>query len=228
MTGDVKQIFKSINYYFMGILSKRTLLGEGITGKVGPLIVTKWKDKAVLKEAPPKSRTNNSPKQLIQKAKFGTAIEFVRHLSGLFSVTYKLNSKKMTERNGAVGQIVSQAITGDYPDFKIDYPKVLISRGTLEPVNATVAATAGIITWTWAPNVGINGANELDQSVVVVYCPERKQSLYKINAGTRIAGTATLDVTPFVGLSVVTYLAFTTIDQKKVSDSRFTGELLVN
>jgi hypothetical protein len=64
--------------------------------------------------------------------------------------------------------------------------------------------------------------------VVVAYCPERKQALYKVNAGTRIAGSAVLDVQPFKGLTVVTYLAFTTLDQKKVSDSKFTGELLVN
>jgi len=228
MTGDVNQIFKSIKYYFMGIFSKRTVLGGGIKGKVGPVIMSKWLGKDIIKEAPPRNRINNSPKQVVQKAKFGAAIEFVRHLSGLYSVTYKLKAQNMTARNSAVGQIVSDAITGDYPDFKIDFPKVLISRGTLEPVGATVTAAAGQITWTWTPNIGINGAGETDQSVVVVYCPERKQSLYKINAGTRIAGTATLDVTPFLGLTVVTYLAFTTIDQKKVSDSRFTGELLVN
>jgi hypothetical protein len=212
----------------MGTLAKRTVLGGGINGKVGPVIVSKWKGIDVIKEAPPRNRTNNSSKQIVQKARFGTAIEFVRHLSGLYSVTYKLKAQKMTARNSAVGQIVSDAITGDYPNFQIDFPKVLVSRGTLEPVDATVAAAAGKITWTWVPNVGINGASELDQSVVVVYCPQRKQALYKINAGTRIAGTATLDVTPFQGLTVVTYLAFTAIDQGKVSDSRFTGELLVN
>jgi len=212
----------------MGTLSKRTLLGKGMKGKVGPLVVTNWKGVGVVKEAPPETRTTNSPKQVVQKAKFRTAIEFVRHLSGLYSVTYKLNAQKMTARNSAVGQIVSDAIIGDYPNFKIDFPKVLISKGTLQPVEATVAAAAGKITWTWTPNVGINGANELDQSVLVVYCPQRKQSLYKINAGTRVAGTATLDVTPFQGLTVVTYLAFTTIDQSRVSDSMFTGELLVS
>lgn len=212
----------------MGTLSKRTLLGKGMNGKVGPLIVTKWKAVSVVKEAPPENRTTNSPKQLVQKAKFATAIEFVRHLSGLYAITYKLNTEKMTAQNRAVGQVVSDAITGEYPDFKVDFPKVLISRGTLEPVNATVVAAAGKITWTWVPNMGLNGASQFDQSVVVVYCPERKQALYKINASTRDAGTATLDVQPFVGLTVVTYLGFTAIDQSKVSDSRFTGELLVN
>ena len=213
----------------MGTLSKRTLLGKGMKGKVGPLVVTDWKGISVVKEAPPETRTTNSPKQVVQKAKFRTAIEFVRHLSGLYSVTYKLNAQKMTARNSAVGQIVSDAIIGDYPNFKIDFPKVLISKGTLQTViDATVASAAGKITWTWPPNIGLNGSNELDQIVLVVYCPARKQSLYKINAGTRIAGTATLDVTPFQGLTVVTYLACTTIDQGRVSDSIFTGELLVN
>ena len=211
----------------MGRIIKGSQLGE-FRGKVGSVIITKWKGVKVIKDVPPKNRTNNSSKQIVQKAKFSTAIEFVRHLAVLYSVTYKLKTDKMTARNGAVGQVVSDAITGEYPDFKIDFPKVLISRGTLQPVDATVAAAAGKITWTWTPNNGVNGASDLDQSVVVAYCPERKQALYKINASTRGTGSATLDVQPFLGLTVVTWLGFTTIDQSKVSDSKFTGQLLVN
>lgn len=149
-------------------------------------------------------------------------------LSGLVDITYKPGDQVATPSNKAVKEIVSNAITGVYPDFKLDFPKVKISRGSLQSAIATTAAAAGKITWTWVPNTDPNSVQNLDQSVIVAYCPERKQALYKINASTRANGTATLDVTPFIGLTVITYLSFTSPNQGKFSDSVFTGELVVS
>jgi hypothetical protein len=200
----------------------------GFSGKVGPVVGARHRGQDTIRSKPPKNRTNNSPKQLIQQAKFSLAVEYVRHLSGLFDITYKQRAGIATPQNVAVSDIVTGAITGDYPDFKIDYPKVMISSGSLQPAPGTVAVAAGKITWTWTPNVDVNGAQANDQSVIVAYCPERKQAIYKINASTRTDGSAVLDVQPFVGLTVVTYLGFTSLNQSKISDSVFTGELVVN
>jgi hypothetical protein len=200
----------------------------GFSGKLGPVVGAKHRGQDTMRSRPPKNRTNNSPKQLIQQAKFRLAVEFVRNLAGLYEITYKQRSGIATPRNVAVSDIVSVAIMGAYPDFQIDYSKVMISSGSLQSVQGTVSAAAGKITCTWVPNVDVNGAQASDQSVIVVYCPERKQAIYKINASTRADGTATLDVQPFVGLTVVTYLGFTSLNQSKISDSVFTGQLLVN
>lgn len=200
----------------------------GFSGKVGPVVGARHRGQDTIRSKPPKNRTNKSPKQLIQQAKFGLAVEFVRHLAGLFEITYKQRSGITTPRNEAVSDIVAGAITGEYPDFKIDYPNVMISSGSLQSVPGTVAGAAGKITWTWVPNVDVNGAQANDQSVIVAYCPERKQAIYKINASTRADGTAVLDVLPFVGLTVVTYLGFTSLNQSKISDSVFTGELIAS
>ena len=200
----------------------------GFSGKVGSVIGARHRGQQTMRSSPPRNRSNKSPKQLSQQARFGLAVELVRQLGGLYDITYKQRSGIATPRNVAVSDIVSEAITGVYPDFNIDFSKVMISSGSLQPVSANVAVAAGKITWTWVPNVDVNGAQANDQSVIVVYCPERKQAIYKINASTRGDGTATLDVQPFVGLTVVTYLGFTSLNQSKISDSVFTGQLLVN
>jgi hypothetical protein len=199
----------------------------GFRGKVGAVVGTRLRGQDIMKSRGPRKRVNNSPKQLIQQAKFGIAVDFVRHLSDLVNLTYKVGDRISTPSNRAVKELVSNAITGVYPDFKLDFPKVRISRGSLQSVSATSVAAAGKITWTWVPN-GLTPVQDLDQSVIVAYCPERKQTLYKVNASTRADGTAILDVTPFIGLTVVTYLSFTSPNQSKISDSVFTGELLVS
>jgi hypothetical protein len=200
----------------------------GFSGKCGPVVGAKHRGQDTMRSKPPKNRSNKSPKQLMQQARFGVAVEFVRHLAGLFEITYKQRAGISTPRNEAVSDIVADAIIGDYPDFRIDYSKVMISSGSLQSAAGTVAGAAGRITWTWIPNVDVNGAQANDQSVIVAYCPERKQAIYKINASTRADGTAILDVQPFVGLTVFTYLGFTSLNQSKISDSVFTGELIAS
>jgi len=199
----------------------------GFRGKVGTVVGARHRGQDIMRSRGPRKRVNNSPKQRIQQVRFGLAVEFVRRLSGLVDITYKPGDQITTPGNKAVKEIVSNAITGVYPDFKLDFPKVRISRGSLQSASAKTVAAAGKITWTWEPN-GINEEQNLEQPVIVAYCPEKKQALYKINASTRSNGTAILDVTPFLGLTVVTYLCFTSPNQSKFSDSVFTGELLVS
>jgi len=165
---------------------------------------------------------------LIQQVKFRLAVEFVHQLADLYDITYKQRAGKATPRNMAVSDFVSNAITGVYPDFEIDYSKVMISSGSLATVSATTKIAAGKIIWNWEPNTGINGAEANDQSIIVAYCPERKQAIYKINASTRCDGEAILDVQKVVGFKVVTYLGFTSLNQRRVSNSEFTGALELN
>jgi hypothetical protein len=197
-------------------------------GKVGSVVGSRWNGINYVKHKGPSTRSNNSPKQKEQQAKFLIVAKFARQLSKLLNITYKTRAHKMTAKNNAIGYILQNAITGTYPNYEIEYSKVLISRGGLEPaMNPTVSVAAGTMTWRWVNNTDMIGAENSDLSIVVIYCPETKQCRYRLYGTTRASQAATLDVTPFVGKAVVTYLAFIAEGRDAVSDSVFTGEFLV-
>jgi hypothetical protein len=116
-------------------------------GKVGNVVGGKWRGVDFIKHKGPSTRNNNSDKQKDQQAKFYVAAKFVRQLSKLLKITYKTQAYKMTAKNSATGYILQNAITGTYPSYEIEYSKVLISKGGLEPaMNPTVSVAAGTMT----------------------------------------------------------------------------------
>lgn len=200
----------------------------GFIGKVGTVVGGKWKGIEYMRHKGPSKRKNNSPAQLVQQAKFALATDTVSNMGDLFKITYKNYEQQMTARNKALAGIVTEAITGTYPDFLIDYPKVLISRGTLRNETLpTATMAAGVVTWQWNYNGSQTGANSKDRSIVVAYCPFFKHYLYVVYGPSRESNTATLDVTPFMGQTVHTWLSFITEDGSRISNSLYTGTLVV-
>jgi hypothetical protein len=210
----------------MGKLDKGIL--GGFNGKVGTVIGGKWRGVEYIRHKGPSKRKNNSPGQVEQQARFARAFKFVRRMSKLFKITFRNYAQQMTARNNALAVTVKEAIIGDYPNFEIDYSKVLISRGILETeLNATVTSAAGILTWKWDANEKRNGGDPKDQCIIVAFCPEYNHCAYQVHGPARSANEATLDVVPFMGKTVHTWLAFITEDGSKLSDSVFTGQLVV-
>lgn len=206
---------------------KEGMFGSFI-GKVGKLIGGKWRgiDYVKTKGSP---RNPDTDAQRQQRAKFAIAVQFARRMSKLFKITYKIYAKQMTARNNALVGILKEAITGAYPNYEIDYPKVMISKGGLPNGEApTVSSAGGIITWTWIDNTGVDMSEKTDRSIVVAYCPERRQCLYKLQGSSRDEEMATMDATLFVGKTVVTWLSFISEDGDKIADSVFTGQIVVS
>ncbi|MBB6502808.1 DUF6266 family protein [Pedobacter cryoconitis] len=74
-------------------------------------------------------------RQMAQRLKLGLASSFAGHLKEIVVIGYATQKKiPVTPGNRAVRQILNEAITGEYPDYRIDYPKVEISEGHLNMV----------------------------------------------------------------------------------------------
>ena len=54
----------------------------------------------------------------------------------------------------------SEAVAGVFPAFTVDYPKILLSKGSLPNATSPTAAStvAGKLAFTWVDNSGINSA----------------------------------------------------------------------
>jgi hypothetical protein len=197
-----------------------------IIGKVGGLVGTNLRGENIVKTAP-KKRTSSSPKQLAQQSKFKIANDFYTSIKKLVNVTFASEGNGPGSSN-ATGHLLNNAISGTAPNIFIDYSKVSISRGHLPPPEESVVTTDGnSITFTWIDNSAFGSASETDEAMLVVYCPSIEGAISEINAGTRKGGSATIDASLFEGEEVHTWLGFIKANKKKVSDSRYTGKLML-
>ncbi|HEY8896266.1 MAG TPA: DUF6266 family protein, partial [Niastella sp.] len=127
-----------------------------------------------------------------------------------------------------VSDLLNYAITGESPNFSINYKKVLMSRGRLhmEP-NAVAKAEAGKVTFTWSYEADDEIAAN-DKAILVVYCEALDKCLFTLKGAERNTGTASIAVARFKGYEVQTWLAFISPDGVNVSPSTYTGAVTIS
>lgn len=212
----------------MGTINKGIL--GGFSGKVGSVVGGTWKGIDYMRSKSNRKNFLATDKQLAQQMKFSLLMGFLQPMAGLLSISFRDFAVKMTGINNAFSYNYEKAITGVYPALSIDYSNALVSRGSLP--NATgPAVTSGagsILTFNWTDNSGVGGAASTDQAIFVAYCPGRKQCIFTTAGGARNALTGTLNLVPFSGQQVQTYIGFLSADEMTVSDSYFTGQVTVS
>ncbi|AEW01230.1 hypothetical protein A4D02_32910 [Niastella koreensis] len=198
------------------------------TGTLGNVVGYYYKGKYCLRSRAVRKNQNVSLKQLIQQEKFGLAGRFVRCLTPVFAQSIP-DHKKMTKSNFVMSSILRNAITGTYPDFRIDYSQVQVSRGHLQNEwdGKAIAASEKVI-FTWGNNSLCHGnAKGDDKAILVVYCEALNQCVYSMNEINRSAGCAALPVSIFKGHKVETWIGFISANRKLISNSIYTGPLFI-
>lgn len=207
----------------MGIIRKGIL--GGFSGKVGNVIGGTWKGIEYMRSKANRGKFTPTESQHAQQLKFKLLMEFLQPMTGLLRITFSDFAVKMTGINNALSFNIKNAVTGTYPVFQIDYPLALVSRGDLPNAlgtNSTMGA-GGILTYSWTDNSGVGIAKPEDQAVFVAFCPELKQAIYTTAGGRRDSLTGDLDVSPFTGKDIHTYIAFVSETTNRTSVSYFTG-----
>jgi hypothetical protein len=150
-------------------------------------------------------------------------------MKGLLAISFPEFKNSMTGRNHALSQLLTKAVTGDYPDISIKYSEVIVARGALvEPIAFPVTSTeAGKIAFKWANDTGTGSAKEDDKAIFVAYCESLKRCMFTVNGPVRNATEGILDASLFSGKEVQTWIAFISADGKNVSDSSYTGAVKV-
>ena len=207
---------------------KKGIMG-GFTGKVGSIVGSSWNGVTVMKSLPKDRKGGFSDSQLQQQAKFALIIKFLQPLSDFMNLAYKKVASRMTGFNKVLSDNLRGAITGVYPAFTVDYPKVLLSKGSLTGATTATAASAaaGKLTFTWTDNSGSGKALSSDLVFVAAYNEELNHWIFFPNAAARNAGTYTLDVTGLSGKTVQTYIGFISADRTRTANSMYTGAVVV-
>ena len=214
----------------MATISGNSIFGK-VSGKVGNLVYSSWKGKQYVRSIAEPTSKPKSQKQLDQTAKFKTIINFLQPLTLFIRVGFYKKKSILSPSNAAMSYTYKNALTGSYPDYCIDYSKVLVSRGSLPgALNPEVRLTPeGEIEFTWENNSIANEAMSDDQVLLVVYNPDKQEVVTIIGGNLRSAGSQVVALpSTFAGNEVQCYIAFQNTHKLVVSDSEYLGGIQIN
>jgi len=100
------------------------------SGKVGNIVGSTWRGIDYIRSLPKKSTKPSSEAQIAHRAKFSLAVSFLSAIKEVVNIGYSdLTLKRVTGYNLAVKLLMTTVIVGTYPNFSIDYSKLIISKG---------------------------------------------------------------------------------------------------
>ncbi|WP_207510793.1 DUF6266 family protein [Longitalea luteola] len=198
-----------------------------VSGKIGNISFSSWKEKTVVKGRPSKSKKPATQKQLEQRLKMAVANQFMRTIKEVVTLGYRDLTVKMTGYNASVRNLLKNALSGNHPDYTIDYSLVEICRGEIRQLFKADASSAktDTVTFTWTTKSGVGRSRPGDKAILVAYCEAMKVSAYTVEGPPRSAGTADLELPGFSGQTVHTWVAFISEDRSDVSDSVYAGKV---
>jgi hypothetical protein len=203
---------------------------SGFTGRTGSLVGYRKFGKWVM--AAVKATASKEP-TLLQTyviIRFTMMVEWLSWAADIVNIGFKNYANDMSPMNAAVKYNLENAVTGVAPNYTIDYPKVLFSRGRLAQAYQLVMATTedAQLDFSWAMNVGTWTGKATDQATFIVYNPAKQEFTISIGAATRddLSYDMVLPV-EFSGDNVQVYMAFISQDGKMVSNSHWIGATVV-
>jgi len=212
----------------MGKIVKKSALGT-IKGKVGRLVVNKWRKIDVVKSAPGKrikERITPLPDQSLR-------LSLVSHFLSRFKSDIRIGFYKKNNRippfQAAVQYNLQHAVAGESPDFKIDYSKVVLSKGNLEMVwsEAIFLDENKMLHISWEiPSTSKLKVVGMDTTHIIIYSHTLEKDL---NAPDTVRQDlyAARDLKFFSGHTIYIWLFFTSTDHAAVSNSQYLGTVTV-
>ena len=149
----------------MGVI-KQGILG-GFKGKVGSVIGTSWKGKAVMKSMPLSVANPRTAGQVLQRNKFKTIVELA---SGILASIVKPLWDRFASGMSGYNAFVSANCDAVLPNSSLDYNKLVIAKGKmLAPVNVTRVLSGTTCTFGVTHPVGDRFALPTDNIFVLAY-----------------------------------------------------------
>lgn len=201
-----------------------------LSGSIGNEIWCIRNGKNYKRTKPVSVHNPRTPGQLEQRARFSVMVKFLQPLKDFLRVGFESQAGAMSPFNAAMSLNYKNALSGTYPDFKINYSKVMVSRGNLPGPKqpAVISNIPGKVDFTWVDNSSEYNARGDDMVLLLVYNPDRQEAINFFGGNSRYKGwqSVTLPLS-FAGDEVQCYIAFQNAGQSQVSDSQYLGSLRV-
>jgi hypothetical protein len=209
--------------------NEKGILG-GFSGKVGTVVGFNLNGADYMRGTQISFGNPRTEKQKQQRAKVAMIINLLGPLKNFLRVGFRKQAVRMSAFNAATSYNMIHAVTGIYPDFAIDYSKVLVSQGKLPgALNPVISSPEkGQVQFTWQDNSSKSGAMPNDRAVVVVVLPEKRKAFTLTEGSTRMVGSQTVTLPEdFNEGEVQCYLSFQNTSQTAISDSLWAGGMVV-
>ncbi|MFB5946523.1 DUF6266 family protein [Albibacterium profundi] len=198
-------------------------------GRVGNVIGYRWRGKFVMRSRPKsKRRGQSTEKQLASRARLRLMqaylqerVDFIR--KG-FSLAPELS--KMSAFNAAMSYNLKNSISGEYPDYQVDFSKVVFSRGELVlPKDIHMSQEGDRLRVSWSTEIE-EDASSNDQAMIMLSGVEDPTGNHSANS--RGAGSDAIDIGRLKpGTELFVHIAFISDDRQRVSDSKYLGSIIV-
>lgn len=202
-----------------------------VSGKFGSVIGSSWRGIYYIKGLQKEIKKARSPLQIAQQNKFALAVRFLRSVKVLLDMGFsRINPGGATGYNMAISHTVQNCITGDDPNFEIDYPSVLFcTKGKLIiPENIKMELTGLDLKVSWDVKGGKYSSPD-DWVHLLIYQPETREFQIAPTGTTRNNGELIIGLSPhYKGDTVHVYLYLLTSSvfrKKEWSDSVYLGEV---
>lgn len=206
-------------------------IAQGFSGKVGNLEFSRQKDGSTrVRQVPVASDKPPTVKQLSVQQDTKNCKNFLNPLKDFVDVGYELAGKirGISAYNSIVSQVRMFTLTGEYPNRRIDFSKVLVTKGQMQlPEDATVTLTEFGLAFTWNTETEAKGIHYSDQVMMLAYFPELEKAKYMTAGAQRHQGKdlLVLNGIPHGHIAEI-YISFISDNRKSISDSVYLGQLI--
>jgi hypothetical protein len=223
--------FKLLNYEKLKLMAIMTHGPLGtFRGPIGNIVGSTWKGKQVIRQKSTALRTHFTELQIQQQIKFSVTMKLLQPLTELVKKSFSQDPADMTRHNKAFSLNYHRAITGTYPDFKMDYSQVILGCGKLSgAANLSCnSSTDGLLRCTWT-NFAFDENSSIDDKVyLVTYCERLTHWSIQMAIADRAFGFCTTQDPSLRGELLHVYLGFISVDGKLSSDSLYGGLVVMS
>lgn len=199
---------------------------DDVRGKVGKVVGGVWNGISYLRAIPSHVKNPNTIAQQRQRLRFKLTAELMNSLSPLLNYGFASGAGGRTPVNRAMSFNISHILTGEFPDFEIDYSKLVIARGKLTPIyDATVSGdTWRTVNFTWEDTTGTGNADADDRVMLLIIDVDKGVPVYRTEGIMREDEEAEITIPKsFTGDTFEAYLAVTRQDGSLAADSIYVG-----
>ncbi|GAA3946668.1 hypothetical protein GO495_28605 [Chitinophaga oryziterrae] len=210
---------------------KNGILG-GLQGPVGDMVWYMLNGKQIVRSRRGKSAKPPTEKQLACRKRLTMVNDF---LSGFIpyvqlGFTYTAEQKGYTGYNAATAYQMKHALTGQYPDYTIDYTKVRVSEGPMsnENINAAVTLQNNYLVFSWTADLSYQHSS--DHAMLLAYAPALNEAIYTLCGAKRMDGHDVLLLPDNTwGEKVIEiYFSFVSENREQCTNSIYLGQMLTS
>lgn len=170
-----------------------------------------------------------SKAQLANHSAMSVTSKLLKPMKNFIKYGYGLQAKGTPQNahNLATSYHKKHALTGEYPNIKVDYSKVVLSRGELSlSDDLKIVKTAEGLEISWNPSHGNDGKNYDDSAMIMLSYPESRAGKDYLNIARRSEGKCFIPVGErLINQQIEAYIAFRSSDGERISDSAYLGNI---